>query len=114
MPVAMKLKRRHERVILHSRSKDCESAIGALRRKQEGKVFDETTPEKYKLASLPDLAGVRILVFPSEPIEAVRQAMASAFPSWEADDVRDPPRTGGVLAWKHHGRCPENPSVECE
>lgn len=114
MPIALRLQQRHERLILHSRVKDCESAIGSLRRKQEGKVFDEATPEKYQLASLPDLVGVRVLVFPSAPINAVRAEMASAFPSWQADNVHDPPKTGPVIAWKHHGRLREKPSVECE
>jgi hypothetical protein len=113
MPVALQLKQRHERLVLRSRVKECESAIGSLRRREEAKQFDPSQPEKYRLDSLPDLAGTRVFVFPSAPIESVREAMESAFPSWAADHVVDP-RTGSVLAWKHHGFCPGNPHVRCE
>jgi hypothetical protein len=113
MPVALSLKQRHERLVLRSRVKDCESAIGALLRREEGKVFDGTTPEKYRLDSLPDLAGVRVLVFPSAPIEGVREAMRSAFPSWTPDHVSDQ-KAASVLAWKYRGFCPGNARVRCE
>ena len=41
MPIALGLKLRHEQIVVRSRVKDCESAIGALRRRQEGKLFDQ-------------------------------------------------------------------------
>lgn len=113
MPARLALKQRHERLIVKSRIKDCASAIDALSRRVEGKKFDQTTPEKYRLDSLPDLAGVRILVFPGAPIEGVREAMRNAFPSWTADHVPGS-QPGSVLAWKHHGLCPGNPKVPCE
>src|SRR5690349_13885314 len=84
MPVALALQAKHEQLVVRSRLKECESAIGALRRRQEGKLFDPGAPERYRLESLPDLAGARVLVFPSQHIENARAAMSSAFPQWEA------------------------------
>jgi len=53
-----------ERLVVTSRIKECESALEALRRRQEGATFDRDRPELYTLSSLNDLAGVRVLAFP--------------------------------------------------
>jgi ppGpp synthetase/RelA/SpoT-type nucleotidyltranferase len=79
MDIAAGLIGRHEQVVVRSRIKDCESAIASLRRRQEGKLFDPDTPDKYQLDILPDLAGVRVLVFPSVHQTSVLSAMAEAF-----------------------------------
>jgi ppGpp synthetase/RelA/SpoT-type nucleotidyltranferase len=113
MPIALGLKLRHEQIVVRSRVKDCESAIGALRRRQEGKLFDQAAPEKYYLKNLPDLAGVRILVFPRQHVDNVKTAMHSAFPSWQADHILDEDGEQ-VLAWKHNGFCTGSHRVRCE
>jgi ppGpp synthetase/RelA/SpoT-type nucleotidyltranferase len=58
LPISLGLDR-YERLIVTSRIKDCESAIEALRRRQEGATFDTDNPELYSLDNLSDLAGVR-------------------------------------------------------
>ena len=55
-----------EQLIIKSRVKECESALQSLRRRQEGGTFDTDKPDDYSLLHLPDLAGVRVLVFPRE------------------------------------------------
>lgn len=55
---------RYEQLVVRSRIKDCESAINTLRLRQEGNVFD---PESsYSITDLNDMAGARVLVFPSK------------------------------------------------
>lgn len=76
-----------EQLNITSRVKDCESAISKLRGKQEGAVFD---PDKtYTLTDLRDLAGVRVLAFPSSRIEEIDVTLRSCgcFDGWEADPV---------------------------
>jgi hypothetical protein len=56
--------------------KDCESAINKLR--GEGNVF---TPEKkYSLLDLRDLAGARVLVFPSKRLSQVDDSLRISEP----------------------------------
>lgn len=55
---------RYEQIEVTSRVKECESALGALRRRQEGATFDPERSDSYTLTALNDLAGVRVLVFP--------------------------------------------------
>jgi hypothetical protein len=104
--------RNHERVIVKGRVKACESAIEALRRRQEGKVFDESTPEAYSLLTLKDLVGVRVLVFPKEHIPAIRDALAHALGDWEPDHVYDDARN--PIAFKHHGFLRDAEGFPCE
>ncbi|HEV7715562.1 MAG TPA: hypothetical protein VGO53_08195, partial [Steroidobacteraceae bacterium] len=53
-PIARELER-HERLVIRCRVKECESAIGALRRRQELQKFEGE--EGGSLKSLNDLAG---------------------------------------------------------
>jgi ppGpp synthetase/RelA/SpoT-type nucleotidyltranferase len=55
---------KYEQLNVASRVKACDSALEALRRRQEGATFDRDRPELYTLTDLNDLAGVRVLVFP--------------------------------------------------
>src|ERR1043166_2146083 len=55
---------RFEQVAVKTRLKDCESAIDALRRRQQYGLFDSDRADQYSLAALPDLVGIRVLVFP--------------------------------------------------
>jgi hypothetical protein len=93
----------HEKLIIKSRWKDCESAVKALRRRQEGGTFDREQPEKYSILSLPDLAGVRVLVFPRNRLIEVDEELRNYFVRWSPDPVVD--RTGTVLAHKYFGFC---------
>jgi hypothetical protein len=54
LPISRKL-RPHEQLIVKSRVKQCDSALEALRRRQEGATFDLDRPELYTLTSLKDL-----------------------------------------------------------
>lgn len=99
LPVANDLET-YEQLIVKSRIKECESAVEALRRRQEGASFDHDKPGKYTLTSLNDLAGLRVLVFPRKRIFEVNSALQKVFPSWTADPVKS---EGKVRAWKYHG-----------
>lgn len=93
----------YEQLIVKSRVKDCESSIRALQRRQEGRVFDPQRPEGYSLLSLPDLAGVRVLIFPRSRLIEADQVLRGCFPGWQPDPVRD--EGGAVLAPKYNGHC---------
>jgi hypothetical protein len=75
---------KHERLVVTSRIKECESALDAVRRQQELGTFDAGRPELYTLASLHDLAGVRVQAFPrgrlSEIDVALRRASRAGHP----------------------------------
>jgi len=94
---------RHERLEVTSRIKECESALGALRRRQEGGTFDSDRPELYSLSRLRDLAGVRVLVFPPSRLAEVDQLLCEQFSSWTSDPFRDE----NVLGHKYYGLCPD-------
>jgi hypothetical protein len=93
----------YEQVIVKSRVKECESAIKALQRRQEGRVFDPERPQDYSLLTLPDLAGVRVLIFPQNRLIEIDSRLNESFASWAPDPVLDD--VGGVLARKYHGHC---------
>lgn len=76
----------YEQIIVRSRVKDCESAIKKLR--GEGNVF---TPERtYSLTDLKDLAGVRVLVFPSKRLSQIDELLRriEPFHVWLADPLK--------------------------
>jgi ppGpp synthetase/RelA/SpoT-type nucleotidyltranferase len=104
---------RHERVVVKSRIKSCESAIGALRRRQEPRLFDEGMAESYSLAALPDLVGVRVLAFPRRKLEEVQRALSPLTEAWRFDPVRGPDKEplrwpdGKPLVPKFSGVCRE-------
>lgn len=91
---------RFEHLSVKSRIKNCESAMTSLRRKQEGRIFDQA--QIYTLTSLRDLAGVRVLAFPSGRIQQVDTALRTLFPRWREDPVLE---DGEKLAFKYHGIC---------
>lgn len=93
----------HEQLIVKARVKDCESAIKALQRRQEGRIFNPDRPEDYSLLSLPDLAGVRVLIFPRARLVEVDNSLAQCFHGWTPDPVRD--ESGAILAPKYSGFC---------
>jgi hypothetical protein len=94
---------KYERLVVRSRIKDCESALGKLRKEQEGKVFDPEQAGSYSLTALNDLAAVRVLAFPRSRWIEADQAVRQLLSSWMPDPV--PADDGGEdpLAFKYHG-----------
>lgn len=109
---------KHEKLTVTSRIKDCESALGALRRRQEGAVFDPDRAHSYSLKSLNDLAGVRVLAFPrSRWVEANRLLRQHPqFALWAPDPVRLRPNEekSQPLAFKYRGHCSRNTALRAE
>lgn len=103
----------HGRIHIEARAKECESAIDALRRREEARQFDEDTPEKYSLTRLPDLAALRVLVFPRPRLEEVHASVRGKYAHWTPDPVQTgtPPKW---RAWKYYGNCPTSPRVQAE
>jgi ppGpp synthetase/RelA/SpoT-type nucleotidyltranferase len=103
--------RGYERFEVRSRTKDCESAISALRRRQEGSLFDPDYADKYSLKQLKDLAGVRVLVFPRGLIQRVVTCIKKDFGSWTADHVPGYKEGDDDQALKYYGFCPQEGTV---
>jgi hypothetical protein len=93
----------YEQLVIRSRVKDCESAVRTLRREREGRTFDPDRPGDYSMRNLPDLAGVRVLVFPRSRLLEVDDALRNVFPAWTSKPVKD--ARGADLAPKHFGYC---------
>lgn len=112
LPISHRLEK-FERLIVKSRIKECESAVDALRRRQEGRTFDQDRAELYSLKSLNDLAGVRVLVFPRSRGAEASAELRKRFPSWAGDPV-----SGSddllPLADKYYGYCSASEVVRGE
>jgi ppGpp synthetase/RelA/SpoT-type nucleotidyltranferase len=112
LPVTLDLKY-HERIHIEARAKECDSAIGALRRRKEGKDFARDGLATYTLTDLPDLAGVRVSAFPKSRLEDVHAIVRDEYGKWTPDPVR----TGApsrFLAWKYHGYCSASSRIRAE
>ncbi len=107
----LKILETHERINVISRVKDCESAVNSLRRRQEGSTFDTAKPEKYSLTQLPDLAGVRVLVFPRGLISRVKKIVIKRFDSWVSDPIPSFNDGNDPLALKYFGHTSVSDSV---
>lgn len=106
----------HERVHIEARAKECDSAIGALRRRIEGRQFDEDTPDKYTLTTLPDLAALRVLVFPKSRLDEVNALVQLKYVK-HGDWTPDPVETGEPKrwrAWKYYGKCSTRSEIQAE
>jgi ppGpp synthetase/RelA/SpoT-type nucleotidyltranferase len=107
---------RYEKIEVHSRIKDCESALAKLRRRTgEGATFDPDKADSYSLTTLRDLVGVRVLVFPLSRLFEVDAALRrhEQFSSWEPDPIiKD--GTDETLAFKYHGYCSGSTRVRAE
>jgi hypothetical protein len=79
------------------------------RRQQEGGTFDPEKLGSYSLLDLPDLAGVRVLVFPRAKLNEVNDLLAALFTGWIPNPVPDD--KGGLLSHKYVGRCQD---VSCK
>ncbi len=112
LPVTPDLKH-HERIHLEARAKECDNAINALRRRREPRGLEENILEKYTLTSLPDLAALRVLVFPKSRLESVRTIVRTKYPDWNSDPVITgmPPK---FRAWKYYGFCSTSSRVQAE
>lgn len=103
LPISRKLDK-HEQIVVKSRIKECDSALDALRRHQEGGTFDRTYPDRYSLTDLKDLAGVRVLAFPRSRWKEVDMELRQRFIDWESDPVLSYDKTD-TLAFKYYGYC---------
>jgi ppGpp synthetase/RelA/SpoT-type nucleotidyltranferase len=113
IPISLRLDE-YERLVVTSRVKECESALESVRRRQEGATFDSGRPELYSLATLNDLAGVRVLAFPhSRLVEADRQ-LRERFPSWNPDPVPGYSENDEPLALKYFGYCKASDRIRAE
>lgn len=112
LPVTLSLEH-HERIQIEARVKECDSAMDSLCRRKEGRVFDEKSPSKYSLTHLPDLVGVRVLVFPRSLLDRVHTIVRSRYEDWTSDPVESGIPTR-VLARKYHGFCATSSKIRAE
>lgn len=103
-----------ERLVVTSRVKECESALESVRRRQEGATFDREQPELYSLASLNDLAGVRVLIFPQSRMTEANQRLRKRFPLWTSDPVPGYGQNDEPLALKYFGYCKASERIRAE
>lgn len=98
---------KHERLVVSSRIKDCDSALEALRRRQEGATFDLDRASSYTLTFLNDLAGVRVLAFPRSCWIKADTTLRShhQLSLWTSDPVRADDESKEPLAFKYYGYC---------
>ena len=105
---------KYEQLNVASRIKACDSALEALRRRQEGATFDRDRPELYSVTDLNDLAGVRVLAFPRNRLTEVDQLLVKQFPEWLPDPVLSDDEDGELLAFKYHGYCQASERIKGE
>lgn len=105
---------KYERLVVTSRVKECESALGALRRRQEGAIFDSDRTDGYTLTALKDLAGVRVLAFPRNRRIAADDALRQRFSTWQSDPVPGFGAEEEPLAFKYNGYCAASTRVRGE
>jgi ppGpp synthetase/RelA/SpoT-type nucleotidyltranferase len=113
VPISLRLDK-YERLVVTSRTKDCESAVESLRRRQEGATFDSERPELYALSSLNDLAGVRVLAFPRSRLAEADGELRIRFPAWKPDPVPGYDDNGTPLALKYYGYCKASDKIRAE
>jgi ppGpp synthetase/RelA/SpoT-type nucleotidyltranferase len=105
---------KHERIVIKSRMKECESAIAALRRREDINDFDRTGVAPRSLKALNDLVGVRVLAFPRCRVLEIDHVLRQRFGDWVADPVPPAPGTETPLALKYHGFCSDHCRVRGE
>ena len=97
--------RPYEQLVVKSRVKECESALSTLLGPKEGRTFDPDRPGEYSLLQLPDLAGVRVLVFPNSRLVQVDDALRNRFADWTSKPIKY--GGGSAQAPKYFGYCNE-------
>lgn len=113
LPIFHKLGK-YEQLDVKSRIKACDSALDALRRRQEPSTFDQDRPELYTLTDLKDLAGVRVLAFPRNRLVEIDQLLSGQFPDWTADPVPGNDEDDEPLGFKYYGLCEASDKVKGE
>lgn len=113
LPLANRLDK-YERLVVTARIKDCESAVEALRRRQEGATFDPDCVEPYTLTTLHDLAGVRVLAFPKVLLNQAHDNLRNLFPTWTSDPIPADDESEELLAFKYYGYCDSSMKVRGE
>lgn len=113
LPISLGLDR-FERLVVTSRTKECESAINALRRRQENWFFDRERAEPYSLCDLRDLAGVRVAAFPRDRLAEANDELRILFPSWAPDPIPGYANSEEPLALKYHGYCKASNKIRGE
>jgi hypothetical protein len=105
--------RPYEKLVVKSRVKECESALNTLLGPKEGRTFDPAKAEGYSLSQLPDLAGVRVLVFPNRRLVQVDEVLRDRFADWTSKPI--PYGSGLAKAPKYFGCCNEiSRDIRCE
>jgi ppGpp synthetase/RelA/SpoT-type nucleotidyltranferase len=102
----------HERILVKSRVKECESAIASLRRRHELWFFEKEPTGSLRM--LNDLVGVRVLAFPKARVLDIDEALRDRLWDWVADPVPPIPGTANSLALKYHGYCKTHSNVRAE
>jgi hypothetical protein len=102
LPVMITLDR-YEQLRIVSRLKECESAVDALRRRQEARDFETERAETYSLSALRDLVGIRVLVFPASRIPQVNAVLQPLLADWSADPVPGFEAIDAPIALKYYG-----------
>ncbi len=92
--------KKHQRIEIKIRIKDCESAIASLRKRVEGNV--EKDFAKSKLTDLKDLVGIQIQAFPRQLIPVINKILIDSLPNWSpnhtySEDKKD------IVAHKYYG-----------
>jgi hypothetical protein len=105
---------KYEGIVVKSRVKDCESALDALRRRQESAIFDPGRAGTYTLTALNDLAGVRVMAFPRMRLGEANRHLREQFPSWTSDPIPSVYNPDEPLAFKYHGYCNASTRVRGE
>lgn len=113
IPISLGLDK-YERLIVTSRVKERSSALESVRRRQEAATFDSARPELYSLASLNDLAGVRILAFPHSRLAEADRKLRQRFPSWTADPVPGYSEQDEPWALKYFEYCEASDRIRAE
>lgn len=104
LPLSRMLER-YERIVVTARVKECDSAVGGLRRRQEGSTFDPDRADAYSLTALKDLAGVRVMVFPRRRWMEANGLLRHRFPAWTSDPIPGYETAAPPAAFKYHGFC---------
>jgi len=95
----------YEQIVVKGRLKDSESAVDALRRRQEMGRFDVKQGESYSLTTLPDLVGIRVLAFPQRRLHVVRRILEAEprLSGWKDDHLSSTDPTQPPIGFKYHG-----------
>jgi ppGpp synthetase/RelA/SpoT-type nucleotidyltranferase len=96
---------RHEQILVKGRLKGSESAIDSLRRRQEMGTFDVDRSAGYSLTTLPDLMGIRVLLFPQRRLDGVRRILESEarLAGWKHDHIPNPEPVRAPIGFKYRG-----------